>query len=989
MPVHTEHTFETAVEQFLIGNGWQQGNRDSYDRDRAMDTATVLRFVQATQPQGWEQLTKYYGADTEAKFLTRLVKEIELSGLLHVVRNGITDSGVKFQLAYFKPDNNLNPETLDLYRKNILTVTRQVHYSKKFPLKSIDVLLSLNGLPVATMELKNILTGQRAGHAIHQYNNDRDPKELLFSFKKRCLVHFAVDNDEASLTTRIDGEHTTFIPFNKGSQNGAGNPANPGGYRTEYLFRDVLAVDSWLEIIGRFVVMQKETITNKGTGKRHTKEWLIFPRYHQLQAVRNLAADAKAKGAGHQYLIQHSAGSGKSNTIAWLAYRLSSLYNAAEKRVFDAVVVVTDRKVLDTQLQDTIYQFEHKTGVVQRIDKNSAQLADAITRGTNIVITTLQKFPFAIKHIAELPTRTYAVIVDEAHGSQGGDASHSLKEVLSATDLDQAEREDAEPEEDGEDFIRESMQARGRQSNLSFFAFTATPKNKTLELFGTPDAEGKARPFHLYSMKQAIEEGFILDVLKNYTTYTTFFRLSKQIADDPDLNKGKASKAIGRFIALHPHNLRQKTEVMVEHFRNVTAKKIGGQAKAMVVTGSRLHALRYYLTFKEYIREKGYSDVKTLVAFSGTVKDDLFPDGITEPQLNGFGEKELPEKFGSDDYQLLLVADKYQTGFDQPLLHTMYVDKKLSGVKAVQTLSRLNRTRPGKDDTFVLDFANDEEIIMAAFQPYYQLTTTEYTDPNHLYDLKVKAESAQVYLQSEVDAFARLFYEPTTEIHKDQQRLYGYLAPAKDRYNELEEEQQDEFKKALTAFVRLYGFLAQIMPFQDIELEKLYAFGRYLAKYLSQHSGSGPLNLENEVSLEYYRLKMISERRVVLDEESEYTLDPTTEAGLGKEKENLEKLSEIIQTVNSRFGTDFTETDKLFLDQVKETLMRSDDLQLRARNNPEYEFKFAVEELFDENMVERMDMNRNIVEKVMTNKELREVVVEWVTRELHRKFNGV
>src|SRR5690554_2144403 len=508
---------------------------------------------------------------------------------------------------------------------------------------------------------------------------------------------------------------------------------------------------------------------------------MIFPRFHQMDVVRKLTIDAKSNGAGKNYLIQHSAGSGKSNSIAWLSYRLSSLHDENNHRIFDSVIVITDRKVLDNQLQKTIYQFEHKDGVVQKIDKDSQQLADSLEAGLNIIITTLQKFPFVLDKIGELPSRKYAVIIDEAHSSQGGEATKKMKEVLSAKTLEEAQEIefDSGLDEDAEDEIRKSMESRGKQDNLSFFAFTATPKPKTIEVFGTPDKHGKPKPFHLYSMKQAIEEGFILDVLKNYTTYKTYYKLSKEIEEDPNVNKKQASRAIGRFLSLHPHNLAQKTEVIIEHFRQVVAKQIGGKAKAMLVTSSRLHAVRYKEEFDRYISEKGYKDIKTLIAFSGKVIYDAYPEGVTEVDLNGFKERELPKKFASEEYQLLLVAEKYQTGFDQPLLHTMYVDKKLSGVKCVQTLSRLNRMYPGKEDTFILDFVNDTEEILESFQPYYELTTIENnTDPNHLYDLKGEIEKAQIIWTTEIDNFCNIFFRSATMLSKkDQGKLNAFIDP--------------------------------------------------------------------------------------------------------------------------------------------------------------------------------------------------------------------
>lgn len=831
--IHTEATFEAAIVEHLSSHGWIQGNASDFSKDLAFDKKAILDFIQSSQSKEWEKLKQYYKDETEIKFIQRLFKELDLRGMLDVLRHGIIDSGVKFKLAYFKPDSKLNPDTIEQYKLNRLYVTRQVYFSEKNR-KSIDLVLSINGLPVATIELKNHFTGQTVNEAIEQYKTSRDPKELLFQFKKRALVHFTLDPDDVYFTTKLDSSGTRFFPFNKGYKNAAGNPPakDYNTYRTAYFWEESLQVDSWMELIGRFLHLQKDEFTIDG--KKYWKENLLYPRYHQIDVVRKLTADAKEHGTGKNYLIQHSAGSGKSNSIAWLAYRLSSLYNENDSKVFDSVVVITDRNVLDQQLQNTIYQFEHKQGVVQRIDDDSEQLANAIKNGKNIIITTLQKFPFALKHLTDIPDRKYAVIIDEAHSSQGGEASRKMTEVLAGKNLSPEEQEKVESEIentelDEDDAIREIIQKRGPQKNISIFAFTATPKPKTLEVFGIKDEEGKPKPFHLYSMRQAIEEGFILDVLKNYTSYKEYYQFTKAIIDDPELNKKKATKAIGRFASLHPVSLAQKTEVMVEHFRQVTMKKIGGKAKAMVITSSRKHALRYYLEFKDYIKEKGYDQepnkIRALVAFSGSLIDDLYPEGVTESQLNGFGEKELPDKFSTPEYQILLVADKYQTGFDQPLLHTMYVDKKLSGVKAVQTLSRLNRTHAGKEDTFILDFANDRETIIESFQPYYELTTmTETTDPNHLYDLKGKLDATNVYFQSEVDGFARVFYRPGNTSLKDQGKLYGFIDPAVDRYKDIDkEETQDEFKGSLTSFVRMYSFLSQIMPFQDVELEKLYS----------------------------------------------------------------------------------------------------------------------------------------------------------------------
>lgn len=995
--IHTEATFEAAIVEHLSSHGWIQGNASDFSKDLAFDKKAILDFIQSSQSKEWEKLKQYYKDETEIKFIQRLFKELDLRGMLDVLRHGIIDSGVKFKLAYFKPDSKLNPDTIEQYKLNRLYVTRQVYFSEKNR-KSIDLVLSINGLPVATIELKNHFTGQTVNEAIEQYKTSRDPKELLFQFKKRALVHFTLDPDDVYFTTKLDSSGTRFFPFNKGYKNAAGNPPakDYNTYRTAYFWEESLQVDSWMELIGRFLHLQKDEFTIDG--KKYWKENLLYPRYHQIDVVRKLTADAKEHGTGKNYLIQHSAGSGKSNSIAWLAYRLSSLYNENDSKVFDSVVVITDRNVLDQQLQNTIYQFEHKQGVVQRIDDDSEQLANAIKNGKNIIITTLQKFPFALKHLTDIPDRKYAVIIDEAHSSQGGEASRKMTEVLAGKNLSPEEQEKVESEIentelDEDDAIREIIQKRGPQKNISIFAFTATPKPKTLEVFGIKDEEGKPKPFHLYSMRQAIEEGFILDVLKNYTSYKEYYQFTKAIIDDPELNKKKATKAIGRFASLHPVSLAQKTEVMVEHFRQVTMKKIGGKAKAMVITSSRKHALRYYLEFKDYIKEKGYDQepnkIRALVAFSGSLIDDLYPEGVTESQLNGFGEKELPDKFSTPEYQILLVADKYQTGFDQPLLHTMYVDKKLSGVKAVQTLSRLNRTHAGKEDTFILDFANDRETIIESFQPYYELTTmTETTDPNHLYDLKGKLDATNVYFQSEVDGFARVFYRPGNTSLKDQGKLYGFIDPAVDRYKDIDkEETQDEFKGSLTSFVRMYSFLSQIMPFQDVELEKLYSYGRFLLSKLPKTDYTERLKLDNEVALEYYRLQKIAEGDLVLQVQGEHGLDPTTEAGIKRQKEEKDRLSNIINLLNDKFGTNFTDADKLYFEQLEQALFENEDLKIRAQNNPIENFKYAFEEVFIQTLIDRMKDNEDIFDKIMGNSEFNSEVKNWLTKKVYQRFN--
>ena len=988
--ITNEKAFEDAIiDSLIINGGYQLGNAANFDRELALDKTTLWQFIQTSQPESWQKLIAIHGSTVEQKFGDRLSQELENRGMLDVLRYGITDYGVRFKLAYFQPASNLNPETLALYNQNILTVTRQVHYSTKNPNNSIDLLLSINGLPVATVELKNQFTGQDVEKAKQQYGSDRDNHELLFQFKRRAIVHFAVDPDEAWMTTRIDGSNTRFLPFNKGYNKGAGNPPNPNGYKTAYLWEQIWAKDSWLDIVGRFLHLEQEEITING--KTIKKERLIFPRFHQLDVVRKLTAEAKANGAGHNYLIQHSAGSGKSNSIAWLAYQLANLHNEQNTRIFDSVIVITDRRVLDQQLQDTIYQFDHVAGVVQKIDRNASQLGEALTAGTNIIITTLQKFPFVLEKIGDLAKRNYALIVDEAHSSQGGEASKKMKEVLTVIDLSRSAKEESSiynvEEEDAEDLVRKSMISRGKQPNLSFFAFTATPKPKTLEVFGQINNQGKPEPHHLYSMRQAIEEGFIMDVLKNYTTYKTYFRLTKAISDDPKIHKKKASKAIARFLSLHPHNLAQKTEVIIEHFRQCVMPKIGGKAKAMIVTASRPHVIRYKEECDRYLQNQSYTDIKALVAFTAFTDRET---GIayTESDINGFGERELPEKFETNEYQLLIVADKYQTGFDQPLLHTMYVDKKLSGVKAVQTLSRLNRTCTGKEDTFILDFANEEQDILEAFQPYYEQTTlAATTDPNRLYDLKNRIDSFQIIWASEIEAFAKVFFKPTQKTSKqDHSRLNALIDPACDRFKGLNEEQQDDFKNTLVAFIRLYAFLAQIMPFADAELEKFYAFARLLQTKLPKRLQSEVFKLNDEVGLEYYRLQKIREGQIVLQQDTESALQPITDAGIPIDKETQAKLSEIIDILNKRFNTDFTEADKFFFSQIEEELIQNVSLSQQAKSNSIQNFKYGFDDVFLATLIERMDNNQDIFTKIIDDPEFGDAVKDWMLKKVYNRL---
>jgi type I restriction enzyme R subunit len=966
--------FEDAIEHHLLtSGGWTKGDPHAFDRQLALVPKDFFAFVEDTQPALWKDLRKHHQAGLEAAVLAELTRSLDTRGALDVLRHGFKFYGKRIDCACFKPAHGMNPDVLARYGKNRLVVTRQVHFAVDSE-HSIDMVLFLNGFPVATAELKNPLTGQTVQNAVIQYQ-ERDVRQPLFQFKKRALVHFAVDPDLVYMTSRLAGKDTKFLPFNRGNGTGAGNPEHESGYRTGYLWQEVWERESFLDIVGRFVHVATEE--KQVAGKLVTKETVIFPRYHQLDVVRKLDAAARKEGAGHSYLIQHSAGSGKSNSLSWLAHRLASLHDDRDQKVFDSVVVVTDRRVLDKQLQDNIYQFEHKQGVVQKIDEHSQQLADALTSGTPIIITTLQKFPFVTEKIGKLPGRRYALIVDEAHSSQTGESARHLKEVLAAKTLDDAEREEGAEEEDAEDRLVKVMASRGKQKNLSYFAFTATPKAKTLEVFGHRDAEGKPVPFHLYTMRQAIEEGFILDVLKSYTTYKAFYRLVKAIESDPKVNKKQATSQLARFMSLHPHNVAQKTQVMVEHFRSKVRHKVDGKAKAMVVCSSRLHAVRYKQAFDAYIAQQGYKDVGVLVAFSGVVKDpDVEGVEHTEPGMNRgkdgkpIKERELPERFAGDDYQVLLVANKYQTGFDQPLLHTMYVDKRLSGVQAVQTLSRLNRVADGKEDTFVLDFVNDTEEIRRSFHPYYEQTVVaESADPHQLYELQHRLEATQVFWAAEVDAFCKVFYTPKAkQTVSDQAEMYKALSPAVDRFKALDEEERDEFRNALSGYVQLYAFLAQIMPFVDPDLERLFSFARYLELKLPRDEKKAPLALDGEVALKYYRLTQTSAGTLSLTAaEPVVPLWGPTDVGTRKAKDLEVALSQIIDVLNERFGTEFTQADQLLLDQFIQTAVEDPEVVERALANALDNFELAMKPRVEGLMIDRMDRNKEIVTRYLND----------------------
>jgi type I restriction enzyme R subunit len=1016
-PKVAERSFEEAIECSLLRHGpdacageatavretpptygdtppgsYRRRLPQEYDRALCLIGRDVVDFILATQPKEWEKLKQHYEAAVKEQFLKRLASEIERRGALDVLRLGIKDSGCKFRLAYFRPASGLNDETRRLHAANLFAIVRQLHYSKKNE-KSLDLVLFLNGIPIFTAELKNPLNGQNVEDAIRQYKTDRDPREPLFSYG-RCLAHFAVDPDLVYVATQLSAAKTRFLPFNKGKFGGAGNPPVPPtmkGYATSYLWEETWARDSVLDLIRQFIhEVEEEDEKGRKTGKR----FLVFPRYQQLDAVRKIVEHAREHGAGQRYLVQHSAGSGKSYTIAWLAHQLSTLHDANDKRVFDSIVVITDRRVLDRQLQATVRQFEQTLGVVENIDKTSRQLKEAIASGKTIIVTTLQKFPAMLEQIRELarkdglktadtsgiPGTHFAVIADEAHSSQGGDSPDSIKRVYTAESLQQAARIEASEEEpQGQDAWTRSAEGHQFPSNMSFFGFTATPKPKTLELFGSKRADGKFAPFHLYTMRQAIEEGFILDVLANYTTYKAYWRLLKTIHDDPRYDKKKAEYLLKSFVDLHPHAINEKVRIMVDHFAAQVQNEIGGRAKAMVVTRSRLHAVRYKLAFDRYLKERGYP-FRTLVAFSGTVQDG--GQSYTEGGMNSagakerIGERQTARQFGGPDYRFLIVANKFQTGFDQPLLHTMYVDKKLGGVNAVQTLSRLNRTLPPKKEgTMVLDFANEADDIQASFEPYYETTLlSEATDPNLLYEIQSRLLSLSVYTEADVEQFAKVHIDRKAT----QDQLYAVLAPVVERFRALPEEERADFRGQLTDYVRLYAFLAQVLTFADADLEKLYVFTRNLRRLLPADRVELPREVQQNIDMESYRIQQIGSGRIGIERRTGMLEPIGTKSHHGPAPDEMEVLSRIIAELNERFGLNLGPEHRVTLDQMMQRLDSDAALDASARANTRENVRLTFDQKVEHVIQEIVDSNFELYKRITDDRAFGQAIKDFL-----------
>lgn len=1035
-----EVVFQQDIIEQMVANGWQLGTPAGYNRETALYEEDLLSFAQNTQPKEWEKFTRLYPNDTNRHFRDVVVSQLKKAdinatdqqsrtyGTLGVLRHGVRSRNTRFFLCQFKPEHDLNPDTLANYEQNILRIVPELVYSPhatsyealdsgspKAKRWRIDLVLFVNGIPVATMELKSEFK-QSVERAITQYKKTRLPKdpatkkaEPLLTFKRGALVHFAVSQYEVHMTTQLNGDDTFFLPFNKGTQDGgAGNdvPEDVNRYATDYLWNQVLVPDNLLNILGRFIHLQIEDKEN-WEGRRYKKEVLIFPRYHQWDVVTQLVQAAKDEGTGHKYLVQHSAGSGKSNSIAWVAHQLSTLRGDEGKKQFDSVIVITDRTVLDSQLQDTIYQFEHAEGVVGRINNQegdgskSEKLAAALEKSQPIIIVTIQTFPFvlrAIENSTSLKERSYAIIADEAHSSQSGRTAKELREVLM---LDGSEEELTQ-----EDLINASLAARRGSSNLSYYAFTATPKAKTLELFGrVPNPalpasdDNKPEAYHVYSMRQAIEEGFILDVLQNYTNYKTVYKLKQKLEKDQTVDAIKAKTKLNQWVRLHEHNISQKVKVIIEHFKKNVMGLLNGQAKAMVVTSSRKEAVRYKLAFDKYIAEQKYPNIAAMVAFSGDVaftsadkdSEHLFGQKFTESNMNlGLKGREMRKAFDSDDYQVMIAANKFQTGFDQPKLCAMYVDKKLGGVECVQTLSRLNRTYPGKAEsgTFVLDFFNDPEDILAAFQPYYQTASLEsVSDPDKIFDLFEKLKGSRIFLWHEVEQFAKAFYaknqsnaaisnlcKPAIERWK---QSYGsaveayrhclvmlerskrsedpvLIANAENSLKEakIEKDRLEIFKKDLGSYVRMYEFMSQIVDYDDADLEKLSLYARHLRPMLrEQNIEEDEIDLSNVV-MSHYRLSKIREQDIKLREDVVEPVAGGDDSGTAKPKDKKEAfLSTIIARLNEIFGSEsFTGKDTVnYAVTISDKVSENGNVMSQVANNsPEQvmlgDFPQAVED---------------------------------------------
>lgn len=1011
-----EKIFEGFIESYLISEegGWTRatdaGLRSEESRGMNLDIVTLTDFVKSTQPMAWRRFERMCTINPVRQFYKSFENAVTQDGLISVLRYGFKHRGINFRVCYFKPESELNDLAVENYKKNVCQCIRQWHYSEQNT-NSIDMLLALNGIPVIAIELKNQLTGQSVDDAKKQWAYNRNPKEPVFGFNKRILAYFACDLYDVYMTTRLEGPMTNFLPFNQGSNGagrdgGAGNPPNPtGGYVTSYFWENVLQKDNLMDILQKFISYEKtekkEVMPDGSTNIKKTEK-IIFPRYHQLDVVRELVRHVRENGPGHNYLIQHSAGSGKSNSIAWTAYRMASLHDSNNEAVYDSVIVVTDRRVLDQQLQATISSFDHTLGSVETIDdkKSSKDLLNAINKGKRVIVTTLQKFPVIYEQVQSAVGKHYAIIVDEAHSSQTGQSAMKLKAALA--DVSDALEEYAELEQtavdevEAKDILVQDMLSQGKHKNLSFFAFTATPKGKTLEIFGEPQPDGSFHPFHIYSMRQAIEEGFILDVLANYTTYKMCYQIAKNVPDNPDVPTSKAVRTIRRYEELHPHNLAQKAAIIVETFRDVTKHKIGGLGKMMVVTASRLAAVRYYHEIKRYLEQNDYDDIEIMIAFSGSLKDPNDPNSpeYTESSMNvdsnGNRVKESQTKsVFHDEGDILIVAEKYQTGFDEPLLHTMIVDKELRDVKAVQTLSRLNRTYPGKVDTYVLDFVNDVDRIREAFQQFYQETSLdEEINFDLIYTTQKILRDFKVYTEEDIEAVSQIYFDPDIrKANATQGKISNILKPIADKYNLLNQEQRYQFRREVRAFVKWYNYISQITRMFDKDLHKEYILCSYLAKLLPSDK-TQPFDLDNRIKLEYYRLEKTYEGAIEL-EATPGSWKPTQPKCAGGQKDRLSPLDEIIARINEEFFGDFTDADRVMVDTLYTKMRKDAKVKKAAKSNDRQIYERSIfPGIFDTTAQQAYMENTEAYEQLFLDAEKYRIIQQALAERLYRELHG-
>ena len=969
----TELKFEEHIEKHLNSVGYSSTHFSEYDRNLCLIRGQVIDFIKTTQPVQWERLNEIYDIDTENKVLSRISSEVSKRGIIDVLRNGVKDRGEYLTLCHFEPKSDLNPDHLKLYQANQFTVLRQLHYSNKNE-NSIDMGLFLNGLPILTMELKNQLTGQNVKHSENQYKNDRDYKEPLLQFK-RCMVHFCVDNNKVSMTTRLSGSKTFFLPYNQNLE----NPPVENGYRTKYLWEQILTPTSLLDIIESFVHLskEKEFFFNDKTQKIDTKikEVLIFPRYHQLDLIRKFRGQLKVDGPGKNYLVQHTTGSGKSYSIGWLSHTLSSLYQSKgdTNRMFDTIIVVTDRTVLDDQLRNTITSLAKTKGVVNGVEDGSQELKTFLEQGKDIIITTIQKFPFISEAISSLGDRSFAVIIDEVHSSQSGELSKELKKSLSKNDDDD--------EFDYEEMLRQEIQSRGKQDHISFFGFTGTPKEKTLELFGTKTSEGTFVPFHIYSMYQSIHERFTLDVLQNYTTYKRYFKVKQTKDGDIEIPSGKGKRELIRYVDSHEMTIQNKVQIMLDHWIDKGSKEIQGRSRGMIVTPSRKHCVWYFKEVNRQLKERGIH-YQSLVGFSGEVRLD--GEKFTETGCNmSIGhEGDVPLGLKNPKYRLLIVANKFQTGFDEPLVQSMYVDKRLGGIQCVQTLSRLNRVTSGKTQTFVLDFVNEPDDIRDSFQRFYQSTILEgETDPNRLYDLQREIYEFHLYTDEDVNRFCKIFYDP----NRDEGNLHPVLDQVVDKFKSIDDdEQKEDFRSKIQSYIRMYGYLSQIVNFTDIELEKTFIFLKYLNKKLPKRQ-TERFDISNIIDLDSLRIQKVYEHVEGL-ERGDTTLTPPEFDSTGVEEPEYDFLSEIINQVNTTYGVNLTDEDKLDLSRLSKKLIKDPEVEKYMNgNNTEDNKKNFFKEQFDGMMVDIVNDRFEFYKKMEDNPSMKNLIFNMMYKDFHEK----